>query len=169
MSRADATARALVDRFRLDTLPVDFDKLAGELGVMVVRQPTDTDVNAMLIRRDGTDAIGVNDTRSSEAQRFALAHALGHHQIHRRRDLVLDVANRYRLGNLPSVPTDREEVEANRFAAALLAPEAMVRRMAAEADFRTSRQLVELLAPRFEVSVSVMSFWLMAIGIVMDH
>lgn len=169
MSRADVTARGLVDRFRLDTPPVDLDKLAGELGVMVVRQPAETDVNGMLIRRDGQDAIGLNDRHSHEAQRFALAHALGHHQIHARRDLIIDVANRYRLGKLGSVPTDREEMEANRFAAALLAPESIVRRMAAEADFQTGRQLVELLAPRFEMSHAAMSYRLMALGVVMDH
>lgn len=169
MTRADATARALADRFRLDVTPIDLDKLAGELGVMVVRQPTETDVNGMLIRREGQDAIGLNDNHPHEAQRFALAHAIGHHQIHARRDLILDVANRYRLGKLASMPTDREEVEANRFAATLLAPEPIVRKMAAEADFQTARELVDLLAPRFEMTERAMSYRLMALGIAMDH
>lgn len=169
MSRADATARTLIDRFSLDAPLVDLDKLASELGVMVVRQAAEADVNAMLIRRDGQVAIGLNSTHPHEAQRFALAHAIGHHQIHARRDLILDVANRYQLGRVRSAPTDREEMEANRFAAALLAPEPIVRRMAAEADFQTARQLVELLAPRFEMSHGAMSYRLMALGIVMDH
>ncbi|MET7436173.1 ImmA/IrrE family metallo-endopeptidase [Streptomyces flaveolus] len=169
MTRADAMARTLSDRFHLDTLPVDLDKVAGELGVMVVRQPAETDVNGMLLQREEQDVIGLNDRHSPESQRFSLAHLIGHHQIHHRRDLLIDVANRYRLGNLASTPTDREEVEANRFAAALLVPEEVVRRMTAEADFQTARQLVDLLAPRFEVSSAVMGFWLMALGIVMDY
>jgi Zn-dependent peptidase ImmA (M78 family) len=169
VSRADVAARALIDRFNLDAPPVGLDKVAAELGVIVIRQPAEADVNAMLIRREGQDVIGLNGNHPHESQRFALAHALGHHQIHHRRDLILDVANRYRLGKLASVPTDREEVEANRFAAALLAPEAIVRRMATEVDFHTSRQLVELLAPRFEMTGGAMSYWLMALGIVMDY
>lgn len=169
MTRADAAARTLVDRFHLDTFPVDLDKVADGLGVLVVRQQAEPDVNAMLIRRAEHDVIGVNSDHPVESQRFALAHMLGHHQIHRQRALLIDVTNRYSLGNLSSVPVDREEVDANRFAAALLAPEAVVRRMAAEADFRTGRQLVDLLAPRFEVSHAVMGFWLMALGIVMDY
>jgi Zn-dependent peptidase ImmA (M78 family) len=169
MSRADATARTLTDRFGLDTPAVDLDKLAGELGVLVVRQPADADVHAMLMRRNARDVVGLNERHPHDGQRYALAHALGHHQIHARRGLILDVANRYRLGRLASLPTDREEVEANRFAAALLIPEAMVRRMAAEADFETGQQLVDLLAPRFEVSRAVMGYRLMSLGIVMDY
>lgn len=169
MSRADAAARALADRFHLDTVPIDVSKVAESLDLFVVRQPADPDVNGILISRSDQDAIGLNDSQPLEGQRFAMAHMIGHHQIHRRRELILDVTNRYRLGNLPSTPTDREEAEANRFAAALLAPEPIVRRMAADVDFQTARQLVEMLAHRFEVSHSVMSYRLMALGIVMDH
>lgn len=168
MTRADTAARALIDCFRLDAPPVDVDKVATELGVVVVRRPSEVDVNGMLMRRDGQVVIGLNSGQSRESQRFALAHILGHHQMHRRRDLILDVTTRYSLGNVPSLPLDREEVEANRFAAALLAPEAVVRQMAAEADFRTSRQLVDLLAPRFEMTDGAMGYWLMALGIAMD-
>lgn len=168
VSRADVTARALVERFALTTLPVDLDQVASELGLTVVRQPAETDVNGMLIRRGDQDVIGVNDHHPEEAQRFALAHLIGHHQIHQRRELILDVADRYRLGNMACVPLDREEAEANRFAVALLAPEPVVRRMAAEADFRTAQQLVDLLAPRFGMSHRVTGYWLMALGIVMD-
>jgi Zn-dependent peptidase ImmA (M78 family) len=169
MSRADVAARALIDRFGLDAPPVDLDKVATELGVIVVRKPVESTVNGMLMCRDNKVVVGLNEDRTPESRRFTLAHLLGHHQIHRRRELILDVVDRYGLGNLSSMPTDREEAEANRFASALLAPEPIVRRMAAEADFRTSRQLVELLAPRFEMTDGAMSYWLMALGIVMDH
>lgn len=169
MSRADVTARTLTDQYALGALPVDVDKVAGELGIIVARKPVDSDVTGMLLRRDGQTIIGLNQTLPAEAQRFALAHAIGHHQIHASRPLMLDVGNRYQHGRFASLPTDREEAEANRFAAALLVPEQVVRPMAAEADFRTAGQLVDLLAPRFQVSQMVMGCRLMALGIVMDH
>jgi Zn-dependent peptidase ImmA (M78 family) len=169
MSRADVAARALIDRFGLDAPPVDLNKVAAELGMIVVRKAVESTVNGMLMCRDDKVVVGLNEDGTPESQRFTLAHLIGHHQIHRKRDLLLDVVDRYSLGNLSSMPTDREEAEANRFAAALLAPEPIVRRMAAEADFRTARQLVELLAPRFEMTGGAMSYWLMALGIVMDY
>jgi len=165
VTRADAAARALTDQYSPDVWPVDLDKVAGQLGLLIVRQPADADVHAMLIRRTGQEAVGLNDTRHQADQRFALAHAIGHHQLHARRELIIDVANRYRLGRLASVPTDPE---ANRFAAALLIPELVVRKMAAEADFTIGAQLVGLLAPRFEVSQVVMACRLMMLGIVLD-
>lgn len=168
MSRADATALSLIDRHCPGITPIDLDKLAEQLGLLIVRQPADTDVHALLIRRTGKDAVGLNDTRPEVEQRFALAHAIGHHQLHARRELIIDVANRYRLGRLPSAPTDREEAEANRFAAALLIPELAVRRMAAEADFTIGAQLVDLLAPRFEVTRMVMACRLVWLGIIQD-
>jgi Zn-dependent peptidase ImmA (M78 family) len=169
MSRADVAARALIDRFGLDAPPVDLNKVAAELGMIVVRKAVESTVNGRLMCRDDKVVVGLNEDRTPESQRFTLAHLIGHHQIHRKRDLLLDVVDRYSLGNLSSMPTDREEAEADRFAATLLAPEPIVRRMAAEADFRTARQLVELLAPRFEMTLGAMSYWLMALGIVMDH
>ena len=64
--------------------------------------------------------------------------------------------------------TDREEMEANRFAATLLAPELMVRRAAREAEFRTAQELVHLMAKRFEMSDMAMNYRLINLGIIVD-
>lgn len=168
MSRADATARELVDEHGLTELPVDPEKLAGDLGAIVVRQPTANDVSGMLLRRDGQTVIGLNSALTPTSERFALAHLVGHLKIHRRRDLVLDGVVRHVHRDLACMPTDREEAEANRFAGALLMPENVVRRMAREADFDTAAQLVDLLAPRFDVSRAVMGYRLMSLGIILD-
>lgn len=168
MSRADATARLLAEELSLSSLPVDPEVAARALGAIVVRQPTDVDVSGMLLRRDGKLAIGLNSDAGPTGERFALAHLVGHLKIHRRRDLILDGMARHRHGSLACMPTDREEAEANRFAGALLMPEAVVRNMAAEADFATAAQLVDLLTPRFDVSRAVMAYRLMGLGIILD-
>jgi len=168
VSRADVAAREFVAEFALADLPVDPEKVARELGATVARHPTDNDVSGMLLRRDGQLVIGLNANLGTAGERFALAHLVGHLKIHRRRELILDGMARHRHGNLLCMPTDREEAEANRFAGALLMPEGAVRRMAREADFDTAAQLVDLLAPRFEVSSAAMSYRLMSLGIILD-
>ena len=168
MSRADAAARNLVDQFGLTDLPIDPEKVARDLGIMLVRESSDARVYGMLMRREGEPIIGINTQHSTEVQRFALAHLLGHFKLHRGRNLLIDTVARCSHGNLPSMPTDREEAEANRFAAALLAPENVVRRMTGEADFDTAAQLIDLLAPRFELSPAAMSYRLMSLGIILD-
>ncbi|MFJ9633859.1 ImmA/IrrE family metallo-endopeptidase [Streptomyces sp. NPDC101175] len=139
MSRADAAARTITDQTGPALGPVDVEVVAANLGLVVVRQVADASVDGMLIRRDGQVVIGLNDGRPVESQRLTLAHLIGHHQIHARRDLILDGIVRHVHSRLACIPTDREEMEANRFAMALLMPEGAVRRMAREADFRHSR------------------------------
>lgn len=169
MSRADVAARKFIDQSVPTALPVDLEQMAGELGIMVVREDSESPLYGMLIRRDGEHVIGLNSVHTAAGQRFALAHLLGHFKLHCGRDLIIDdVAARHTHRKLPSLPTDREEAEANRFAGALLMPEAVVRTMAAEADFATAAQLVDLLAPPFEVSRAVMGYRLMSLGIILD-
>lgn len=167
MSRADVAARALLDQSDPGA-PIDLDKLAVDLGALVVRQEIDPEVSGMLLRREGQIVIGLNSQRTSVDQRFILAHLIGHLQMHRRRDLILDMPTRYRHGQLAALPTDREEAEANRFAGALLAPEPEVRRAAADAGCSTGAELVDVLADRFGLSCAVMGYRLMTLGVVMD-
>lgn len=168
MSRADVSARAVAEELGLADVPVDPEKTAVSMSLMVVRKDTDASVDGMLLRRDGRVVIGLNGARPPESQRFMLAHLIGHYRMHARRELILDGVVRHEHRRLACIPTDREEAEANRFAGALLMPESVVRRMAAEADFRTAAQLVDLLAPRFEVRRAVMGYRLMSLGIILD-
>lgn len=168
MSRPDAAARVMADEYGLVALPVDPAAVAARLGAVVVRQPADSDVTGMLIQRDGRTVIGVNGNLDEQRQRFALAHLAGHLHLHRKRDLILDVVDRFSRGSLSCLATDREEVEANRFAGALLVPERTVRDMAADADFRTASQLVDLLAPRFGLNRAAVTARLMGLGIILD-
>ncbi len=168
MSRADVSARAVTEELGLADVPIDPEKTADSLGLIVARQDVDAAVDGMLLRRDGRVVVGLNGARSPESQRFMLAHVIGHYRMHARRELILDGIVRHVHSRLACIPTDREEAEANRFAGALLMPEATVRRMAREADFDTATQLVDLLAPRFEVSRAVMGYRLMGLGIIFD-
>jgi Zn-dependent peptidase ImmA (M78 family) len=62
--------------------------------------------------------------------------------------------------------TDREEIEANRFASALLAPEAMVREAVWRTRFRTAQELVRGLSREFKMSEVAMNYRLMNLGII---
>jgi Zn-dependent peptidase ImmA (M78 family) len=161
-------ARSLAAEHELTALPVDPEKVAVGLGAIVVRQPASADLSGMLLRRDGQTVIGLNSDLNPARQRFALAHLVGHLHLHASRELLLDTVTRYSHGHLPSMPTDREEAEANRFAAALLAPEGTVRRMAAEAGVRTAADLVHRLAPECGLTEAAMAHRLMSLGIIID-
>ncbi|MFG2940358.1 ImmA/IrrE family metallo-endopeptidase [Streptomyces sp. NPDC048282] len=167
MARADTAARTLLQEFQVTSAPVDPISLARDLDVQVVPQDLDDDVSGMLLRRDGRCVIGVNRTHSRLRQRFTVAHELGHLRMHRGRPLILDTDTRVNYRNtVSSMATDREEVEANRFAAALLAPETLVRDAVYGASFRTVGELVTQLAGTFELSEIAMTYRLMNLGII---
>ncbi|MFE6460559.1 ImmA/IrrE family metallo-endopeptidase [Streptomyces cinereoruber] len=169
MARSDAAAKLLLTQFGIDEAPIDPVLIAEKLGVLVVPQDMSDDVSGMLLRRGDEQVIGVNQKHHENRQRFTVAHELGHLRLHRGRPLILDTDTRVNFRDtVSSMATDREEMEANRFAAALLAPEAMVRRAAREAEFRTAQQLALLMARRFEMSEVAMNYRLINLGIIAD-
>lgn len=169
MARSDAAAKALLVQLGIDQAPIDPVLIAEKLGVLVVPQDMPDDVSGMLMRREDEQVIGVNQQHHERRQRFTVAHELGHLRLHRGRPLILDTDTRVNFRDtVSSMATDREEMEANRFAAALLAPEAMVRRAAREADFSTAKQLVSLMARHFDMSEMAMNYRLINLGIIAD-
>lgn len=169
MARSDAAAKALLGQLGIDQAPIDPMLIAEKLGVLVVPQDMPDDVSGMLLRREDEQVIGVNRQHHRRRQRFTVAHELGHLRLHRGRPLILDTDTRVNFRDtVSSMATDREEMEANRFAAALLAPEAMVRRAAREADFSTANQLVHLMARHFDMSEMAMNYRLINLGIIAD-
>ncbi|MEU1099031.1 ImmA/IrrE family metallo-endopeptidase [Streptomyces sp. NPDC005877] len=170
MSKADIAARGLADEYELNQFPVDVERVAEGLGIIVVRQEGPEDLSGMLLRRDGQVAIGLNPAHPATRQRFALAHLIGHHQLHPRRDLILDTDQRItyeadRIG-LACLPLDREEADANRFAAMLLAPPSAVRNAVHATPYGTAEELLRALAGQFGLSHATMGYWLIALGMI---
>ncbi|WP_328828478.1 MULTISPECIES: ImmA/IrrE family metallo-endopeptidase [unclassified Streptomyces] len=152
--------------------PVNVERLAAQLGVVVSRSSfKDGDVSGMLVRQDGqSPVVGVNDSHSSHRQRFTIAHELGHFLLHPGREVVLDRPVRVNLRDkTSSMATDREEIEANAFAASVLMPAGLVRSELERLPV-TVRQdpdrCTTALAAVFDVSDSAMGFRLINLGLV---
>jgi Zn-dependent peptidase ImmA (M78 family) len=165
--RADDLATALLADAGINAAPVDVEALAKRQGAQVIRQRYDEgDVSGMLLREPERVIIGVNSFHAPVRQRFTIAHELGHLVLHRGRALILDTPVRVNFRDrTSSLATDREEMEANRFAAALLMPADLV--VAAARSSRASGvdALVDALATKFKVSPEAMSYRLVNLGI----
>lgn len=166
MSRVDNAARDLLAEFGVGSPAVDVHALARQLGVQVVQTSMNEDVSGMLIREDRGLTVGLNSNQMYRRQRFTLAHELGHLRLHRGRPLIVDSSIRVDLRNSASgTATNREEMEANRFAAALLMPEDMVREALAGTAASTPVQLQRELAHLFDASTEAMGYRLINLGI----
>jgi len=165
MARADDAAQRLLREFGVVEAPVTLEPITEGLGAIVITQQLEPDVSGMLVREDDGLVIGVNKHHALVRRRFTVAHELGHLHLHPGRALILDTSVRVNFRDrMSSLATDREEIEANRFAAALLMPQELVVR-AAVAGPRDPDELVRSLARRFKVSEPAMSYRLINLGI----
>lgn len=162
---------------QISTPPIPVVDIADELGIQVRFQPFtgQSDVSAVLKRKGEKAVIGVNSLHSSTRQRFSIAHELGHYYLHKEEQLFIDFGSMIRR---PSVhyrnavsgqASDRYEIDANSFAAALLMPKGMVRReftaLLDQTPDLTSENVVTEMARRFHVSRDAMNYRLLNLGL----
>lgn len=161
-SRAAEEARKVLARFKASTLPVPVEAIAQQLGATLSFDQYEGDVSGFVARRPGTVVIGVNSSHPQTRQRFTIAHEIGHLRMHEGKPLIVDKLIRVDLRRSASLPNDRVEVEANRFAACLLMPEDHVRRefqklTPKSAPIRVDAAIGEL-ARAFAVSPQAMAY-----------
>jgi Zn-dependent peptidase ImmA (M78 family) len=147
---------------------VDPEKIAARQNIIVRREKFDQDVSGFLLRQPGNPntIIGINSSQPGKRQRFTLAHELGHFFLHGGQgyqEVHIDKAQftvKMR-DDASSKGEDREEIEANFFAAELLMPtQFLVRDIRRHGGFDVSHDddTVAQLAKAYDVSVQAMSF-----------
>jgi Zn-dependent peptidase ImmA (M78 family) len=131
-SAIDVLRKTVVSENNRISLPIDVDRVAQRLGLIVERMPLNQGTDGMLVRtRPHDDFRAVISTSSSEHRaRFTLAHEIGHfvRQYYECGDEEVGGVIEFRDRN-SSTGTDENEVWANAFAAALLMPPQLISRM----------------------------------------
>lgn len=154
----------LLARFGVNTAPVPVDQIAAMLGAKVIPEfSPDPEVSGMVVLSPSGPVIGVNARQPSTRQRFTIAHEIGHLVMHSALlsgNVHIDKMFSVRLNRdkRSSLGNDLVEIQANRFAAELLMPTAMIRE-----DLRNkyidmeNANLVAELARKYQVSEQAMS------------
>jgi len=172
-------AKKLLDEVGTKSPPVPVKEIAEKLGVKVIFNPHDGDISGALHRNGELLVIGVNENDPEVRQRFTIAHEIGHLRLH---DDPMHVDRWHYPDKLPSrtvskalqsflrntessQASDPREIEANRFAAALLIPVQFLAR-----SFKSPRPPlkeidVRSLAEEYQVSQQAMTFRLINLGI----
>jgi len=154
----EAAAKELLRKVRVTGPPVDVMEVARSLGVAVFPRPFPDTLSALLLRHEENAFIGVNSHQAKVRQRFSVAHELGHFVLHHKDRHFIDYGLSSTVeGEAPGYDWKHEQA-ANRFAAELLMPEAMLRR-----DARAIS--LSRLATRYEVSQEAMGFRLANLGL----
>lgn len=114
-------AESLLAKAGIEKPPVPARLVARVAGVRVVYEALGTDLSGVLHIVGDVPLIAVNSTQSSVRQRFTIAHELGHYRLHGPQTFV-DRQFVFRRGQKSAAGIDREEIQANMFAAELLMP-----------------------------------------------
>lgn len=143
--------------------PVDVDLVARTLGFDVLRFGFEEATSAVtFIEGDEIRTIGVNSDHAPTRQRFSVAHELGHYlNGHESYDCsAIHVEDR----PVWLDPQNRQETEANEFAAELLMPERWLRR-----DVAVHGLDAPALARRYQVSEQAMWIQLIDLGLASQY
>ncbi len=171
-AQIEAEAKAILDRTHSFKAPVPVETVARRLGLKLESAVLGDDVSGVLVIADGQGFIGYNADQSPVRQRFTIAHECGHFMLHSATsELFID--KRYmalfRRDRTSSTGDNNQEVQANRFAAALLMPAELIKREVASTDFDLGdEEAITELAEKFQVSKQAMSLRLASLGIFED-
>jgi Zn-dependent peptidase ImmA (M78 family) len=177
---AAGEATKLIKKLGITEPPVPIEQIAESLNAIITRRPNAPDISGFLLCTDGNPPmIGVNEDDAPVRQRFTIAHEIAHLQLHElrnkksdRRELRIDRSMRVSLREAGDGARGGEEREANWFAAELLMPAELVRRIAEELSQTrqaTEDSLINNLADRFEVSRVAMSYRLLNLGLLRSY
>ena len=170
----DIAEKLLVDA-KVKAPPVPIDDIIRSQGVEITRKRFDDETSGLIYvdPQTGHAVIGLNVSHTKTRQRFTLAHELGHFLLHKRDEGGLHVDERDFFVRFrdphSSDGSDREEREANAFAAELLMPSSFL-----EQDARKLREGLSLsddttireLASKYGVSLQALSFRLVNLGLI---
>lgn len=165
-------AERLIEQLAPGDPPVQVEDLAQRLGLRVLYDDLGSQVSGVFVTDVDRTSIVVHQDAPLSRQRFAIAHAIGHftlrHQFGRNRHVHVDRGH-FISQRIPAVSEgiDREDLEANQFAASLLMPAPLVRHSVAvlvQGGLVLDRH-VEHLAKEFQVSEQAMTVRLIMLGL----
>jgi len=151
-------------------VPVPIEVVAQRLNLKTEAAALGDNVSGMLVVEDDRGAIGYNSSHARVRQRFTVAHEIAHFILHlkknRRSQLFIDPFLIFRRDDNSATGNDKEEVQANRFGAALLMPATLLRKEIKKHGLDLDDEdALSFLAKRFHVSTVAMTYRLNALGL----
>lgn len=159
-------AMDLLKESGISTPPVDVLRVAREQGAVVQPDLVDDEISGGLRRTSDGPIIGVNAGHHPHRQRFTIAHEIGHLILHQKEPVFVD--RDFHRDSVSSQAIDPLEIEANKFAAALLMPAQFLMQDLTDADGPLRSEKVEELARRYRVSQQAMTFRLDNLGVPLE-
>jgi len=166
MLSPEKEAQKIINRFGITKPHIPVEEIAKKLGAQVIKQESDDNHSGMIYSDSHGVIIGVNKEHSENRKRFTIAHEIGHMIMHSHLlegEVHIDKGFGVRLNRdkRSSLGEDLLEIQANKFAAELLMPKAMIKKDIKDLYVDISRDMdehIKALAKKYKVSQQAMSF-----------
>lgn len=160
--------KEILDELKINKAPVYIEKVCNRLGIEVIYEELENDISGFLYKKPQQNTIVVNRDHYSNRQRFTIAHELGHLILNHIGDLFVDREGRFMFRDANSQSgIDKQEREANRFAAEILMPEEFVIKALDKLDTEILEdEDIKKLADSFGVSAQAMAIRLANLNLV---
>jgi len=160
-AQIEKKAAEVLETAGIHRAPVDVERIASKLGAQIEFEKADDEISGALFRL-AIPVIGVNSTHPLNRQRFTIAHEIAHLVLHN------DSAHTDYRNVVSSQATDPKEIEANKFAAAILMPEYLIRKSVAKRTKPLDESAIRRLSVVYRVSAQAMALRLTNLGIAVD-
>lgn len=160
--RTIAFVNEILSDEELRSFPIDLDKIALKLGIILQPFEFSDDISGLLtIDEQLRPKIGYNTSENRERQRFTIAHEIGHYILHSnsQKGIFVDKMMFRKNINFYNKNEESMEVEANYFAANLLMPKALILKAVSQIDPNLDDDdNISNLAKDFGVSKTAMTY-----------
>jgi Zn-dependent peptidase ImmA (M78 family) len=172
-----AEAEKLLHNSNVFSLPIDVEAVAEYLSIRVLYEDFDDETSGLLVVKNGKRAIGVNRRHHPNRQRFTIAHEIGHFVLHHdnfedpKNEIHIDKKWAYFRSAAPTAGgNEREEYEANQFAAELLMPEELVKQLIKKSRINLTDDFdIANLASMLKVSEQALTIRLVALKLIKPY
>lgn len=161
------TAQQLVAEYGT---PIDFERLLKDEEIALKREVMEESVSGMLVIKNADTTIVVNSSHHHTRQRFTIAHEFGHYFLHANANgsAFFDQSEKVFMRDaISACGTQKEEIQANKFAAELLMPKDYLLKKfdSKKIDLYDDYQL-RLLASELKVSLQALVVRLTALDLI---
>lgn len=181
LAKIESIVRRLLEEQGIDEPAVSVETIAKSKNAKVQYEQFDDGVSGALYRSDSIVVIGVNKNHPRNRQRFTLAHEVAHLLLHKEElfvdhhyvgvpstDAASATMRRLFRDTASSQAINPNEIEANRFAAALLMPRHFLDQSLSSFRGPLGEEVIGALAKEYQVSQQAMLFRLMNLGAPVD-
>jgi len=160
---AESAAEQLLSTIGQKAAPINLEAAARHLDVNIYVEPMEAHVSGVLLCENNKRKIAVNEKHHLNRRRFTIAHELGHICLHVKGEDRIFVDQRFFRDTRSSKGIDKEEIEANAFAASFLMPKKLLTKSVEQLKDLTEHEVFRL-ALLYQVSEQAMALRLVKLG-----